>query len=520
MYLTNTVPEDNRPAADWQQRLVEYAIDVGEIIFPPCSDLDAFGKPMTFSDDEWTFNMGPSTETSTWSVESPLLRFTIECFAFKRTTKTSPHAGYTVAMRLPTLLQKAESYRSLATASTLEEYRSTLTRVSDELLTLLRQSKRLHEFWLVKAWYLWGTTRRVDLGFDLQLARRLQLTKIPGNPKGDAVRSGDPLRGPLDPELELPLLRTALAADEPKNRIELQQNLAVSLSLAYGCNPTAFRALTEDDLILDPSYLVASTHASSHIRDIVGPTLMIPAVKKRRPIREVFRPVPVPPYLVSKILALITQNRVIPTEGSHAKGSAKPQAPLLRPIFMNDFPREKIQNSADSAFAFTMAQRDFRRLLDGFVTRHNLFSPLTNQPLHLTFRRLRYTFATELADSGASLEELAFLLGHSDLQNVRVYYGIGPRLVNHLAAAAGEALAELVSLFRPAPLAADLQRPIPRTPPSPIGCYLCPLFTPSEAADHSRVLRHLMKLQATRTGRGAFTPSWLPAAIKAIGDIC
>ena len=96
-----------------------------------------------------------------------------------------------------------------------------------------------------------------------------------------------------------------------------------------------------------------------------------------------------------------------------------------------------------------MTNGDFRKLLVDFVVRHQIISPITGELLHITARRMRYTFATDMVDMGLSKAELAIALGHNDTQNVRVYYDIGARIVPHLKKAASGRIEPILEIFVP-----------------------------------------------------------------------
>src|ERR1700693_2988323 len=105
---------------------------------------------------------------------------------------------------------------------------------------------------------------------------------------------------------------------------------------------------------------------------------------------------------------------------------------IPKPIFIN-----RNQNSVAIATkrwsdAYNMTSAHICELVQDFVKRHNIISPLTGTLLHITVRRLRYTLASNLASEGISRSELARILDHSDTQHVHVYFEIAGNIVTHL----------------------------------------------------------------------------------------
>ena len=246
----------------------------------------------------------------------------------------------------------------------------------------------------------------------------LESIRIPANPSGEAVRSGDPMKGPLDFELETKPLIAALLHDKSTERRHLNQKLAVALSLAFGRNSLNFRLLTENDFI-------PSTSSSSQ----EGGVLRIPRIKKRRLYREVFTDEPIETFLSDLIRQVITSNQSICTTVSLSDSGNADRTPLLRPLFMRESPRKKILNSADYLYSFFMNRLELQNLLRDFVDRHQIYSPVTQSLLHLSFRRLRYTLATDAALSGTSIRGLALLLDQTGTQTARVYINASGRIV-------------------------------------------------------------------------------------------
>jgi hypothetical protein len=77
----------------------------------------------------------------------------------------------------------------------------------------------------------------------------------------------------------------------------------------------------------------------------------------------------------------------------------------------------------------TAPENDLTVRMKKWAFEAGLISPRTKNHLVLNSRRFRVTLATQAADQGASMEHLAALLDHEDLQNVKVYVDRSPRFL-------------------------------------------------------------------------------------------
>jgi len=77
----------------------------------------------------------------------------------------------------------------------------------------------------------------------------------------------------------------------------------------------------------------------------------------------------------------------------------------------------------------------------------NLISPRTGELLHMRPRRFRYSYATHIAEAGASKYHLAELLDHTDLQSVDVYVETSPAIAEQVARATDDAMRPLIRRF-------------------------------------------------------------------------
>ena len=263
--------------------------------------------------------------------------------------------------------------------------------------------------------------------FPEELALELDARVIGGNRKGHAVLSLDPEEGPLN-DLEFTALVNALNADEARKRLALRERAALWLFLAFGCNPLQVALLREEDL--------STTEANG-----VGfAQLRIPRIKKRSEgPRTEFRSRRVTGGVEKVVRALIDENRA-----RRDRYGWDPSNALA--LFVRDEPRTGDENGM-ADYDMHMFSNEIASLVRRAASKLGVVSPRTGEPLSLSPRRLRYTFATRLVREGASQAEVADALDHSDLQNVRVYFDVKSDIVVSLDKAMALALAPVAQAF-------------------------------------------------------------------------
>ncbi|MDH1869272.1 hypothetical protein N5D83_21045 [Pseudomonas chengduensis] len=362
-------------------------------------------------------------------------------------------------------------------------------------------------------WYIWSAECYPELGFSIGYAFELEEMAIPGNPKGVAVRDGLLDGGALHPELEIPLVQRALENDNGGDFRHYQQRAAVSLASSYGRNPANYAALLESDL-----YDVLRTPEAPLWN------LNIPRIKKGFVShRSDFISESLELSTLHHLQALIEQNArfesLVEVNGVDVE--------VARPMFRRLAPNGIFLRIGMYDHAFCMYGNEITKLLQEFVVRVKLISPLTGELLHLTSRRFRYSIGTMYAAMGMSREEVAARLDHSDVQNVQVYFDLLDTMRNSLDKAAALHYAEHVNAFLgAAPIEANLiatdrrinypfedtgeveqtggcglESQCHRYPP--LSCYLCPKFIPFKSKIHQRVLEQLLlKQDAMRSPHG------------------
>ena len=393
----------------------------------PTSIVDSHGMPMDVSGTTWRFN-DPSHSTTFnfahYGISNPWLDYSLKRHLIFCLQRVSPIESYNI-IRLNALhMARTATWSKLAAAQTVTEHQEALTRVMSETLESHRARAINHNFHRLRAWYAWCTDFTPDIGFLPEEAYKWALVRVPGNEKGVAVRTSDPNGGPLD-DAELIMLRRALMSDTSKEPLHIQQRAAVWLALVFGRNPANFCLLRQGDFRqLDPD-----------VPNVL--VLMIPRIKKRALPRTLFKQETVEASLARVIEELI----------AHGPQCVAAE-PSERPLFVRGTPREHMVGTAMEHWAWHMNSGEFTALIQSAAERYQLVSPRTDEPLYLTTRRLRYTFATNRVREGISARDLADALDHTDLQNVRVYFDARSSVVERLDRAGAMQIAPKLNLFK------------------------------------------------------------------------
>lgn len=230
----------------------------------------------------------------------------------------------------------------------------------------------------IRQFYRWGAFVLEVPDFDKSIALELKSLTAPGNKKGEATVSWDPLKGPLS-EDEVVFLIRALDARVGTS----EERIVLTILLELGLRPSEIAA-------------IEGKHLRKQEVKVVGPDGN-PKVARYYHLE-------------------------VPKEKDRA---GKPLSWKLRPV--SDRLGHEIERSGfqrEERLSPEVAANDSagaNKLLESFVKAAKVISPRTGKALKLTSRRLRYTLATRLAAEGASRVQIAEILGHTDLQNVEVY---------------------------------------------------------------------------------------------------
>lgn len=484
---------------------------------PPLPDhvVDRDGRRMSLDGLVWKFNVVTAHVAIDWSRLpdcNAIVNYAVRRWAVHLLAQQS---GATVAgaIRVTVAALRGRPLYDDATTGELQQRWLRLCRIDDPLqlrvalrdlaekaIQSLRVRKAMDEFYVLRRWYVWSSEMLDCLGFDEEFALELDEIRIPTRPSRLAVELDDEDCGPLW-DTEVTLLRRALLDDRSMNRGDVMQRTAVALSLAYGRNSANFCLLRESDL----------KNALEGLDVRPQWMLAIPRIKKPGVgVREVFVEERVSDELAGLLRELVEVNKTIDCGN-------RP-----RPLFMLRDVDEWREGTDVGEYAHHLTAQSFALLIRQFSRRMNLVSPRTRRPLHISSRRLRYTFATTMVELGVSRKVLAAMLDHSDTQHVQVYYSLkGRRLTTILDRAVALRIGPLMRLFRgtlvPSAVSAvngadpaknicfvgDMSSMTPVAIgacgkdqlcalDSPFSCYLCPKFQPYVEADHQSVLDELL----------------------------
>lgn len=343
---------------------------------------------------------------------------------------------------------------------------------------------------LLKKWHRLGYA-----GINEAVVRLLDSMTLPGNPKGIAVLTMDPLLGPFS-DNEVEALQDAIDEAYADGRLPDEEFLLARLFLALGGRPLQFASLKVSDVLEETTPQGDRAYF-----------LRLPRAKQRgQRSRSEF-----------KSRALIPQ--------------------LGRPLLEYS---QRIRNKyrgllADSSQAPLFPQRDPGELADGFEYHHTsgsiglalktalkkleVNSERTGEELYLAPVRFRRTLGTRAAQEGHGELVIAELLDHSDTQNVGVYVASTPEIAQRIDRAVAMTMAPLAQAFKgvvideesqatrgadPASRIIDLRIDRAGSPMgscgqhsfcgfmAPVACYTCSNFEPWLDGPHEAVLLHLL----------------------------
>ena len=364
-----------------------------------------------------------------------------------------------------------------------------------------------------RRWYVWCADAGFE-GFDIDVSIELRALVIGGNDKGSAVLSHDPNEGPLR-DSEFQAIISRLKSPRTVELLSTFELVACRLMVAFGPNPKNLVWLNEEDLIKEKV---------SEDRTIYR--LKIPRIKKRTAgPRDLLKPRPLSPELGKLVEELIAENRLmrVADPNWHADRFAAP-------LFCRRHPSVVLRGTAHEVDAYRVSTFAFNHALETFVRNCDLRSSAGSR-LHLSPRRLRYTFATRLVQEGASPLELAEALDHTDVQHVMVYFNARSNIVTDLDRAMALKLAPHAQAFLGKLITSETKALRGRDPASriyketseagslktlgncgqfgfcslyaPIACYTCVDFQPWLDAPHGEVLRELTSERERRLKSGA-----------------
>jgi integrase len=328
-------------------------------------------------------------------------------------------------------------------------------------------------------------------GVEPSCADYLRRRRTPGNVKGRAVETRDPVDGPFSEEEFVSLNASVNAA---YGRAQLPMWVLILFRLLTACGGRI------------------SQYASLKIGDFNEQTrvLQLPKAKTGEAHQRLsFIECDIAPQtsqLLSEYIRTLRDGRFDNDDPLLPQTLIKSLSPDLDDRKLGDlFHGHCLAIKLSLAFSSQMAE----------------ISPATERldfsPIPITPRRFRYTFGTRLVEEGASKAVVADRLGHSDLQNVGVYFAASPRIIERINAAIGTMLAPVAQAFLGKLVRGSEQSTLNGQPGSvimdfrvsskslgaceggckscgflkPDGCYTCFRFEPWADAPHESVLERL-----------------------------
>lgn len=350
-----------------------------------------------------------------------------------------------------------------------------------------------HEMWrigtlngLLQKWAALGLP-----GVASECATYLLERKKPGNTKGEAVRTRNPVEGPLSEE-EYTAFYSAVNAAYGRGDLPLWTLLLNRLLLACGGRISQYASLKLVDF------------------DIATSVLNLPQAKTGlENARSSFLAFDISPQTGRLIADYVG--------GLRNKGHDDDSAFFPQDLIMPRGPRKQLRAIGDLFYGHCTPPT----LSRWFNTLVAEIAPPTSRldyaPIPLTPKRFRYTFGTRLAEEGASKVIIANRMGHVDLQQVDVYVAASPKIVENIDRAMGAMLAPLAQAFK-GQLVQDEEHTTHKGAPGsriidfrvskdpvgscagqgkscgfnkPVACYGCFRFEPWLDAPHEKVLERL-----------------------------
>lgn len=347
---------------------------------------------------------------------------------------------------------------------------------------------------LIQKWVALGLP-----GMQPACASYLSERKKPGNKKGEAVTTRNPVAGPFT-ELEYKSLYSAINAAYGRGDFPIWALVLFRLLMACGGRISQYASLKVSDF-------------NSITRVLKLPQAKTREDHSRRQFLE---------FAISPQTSRLIEDYILDLK-SMGHGA---DSPLFPERLATDSQSEQSRIVGDIFFGHCTPSQLSRRFQNEVAPIAPPAPRLDFAPMPITPKRFRYTFGTRMAEEGASKVVIANRLGHADLQNVEVYFSASPKIVENIDAAMAPLLAPLARAFQGNLVeneASSTQKGAPgsriidfRVSVDPVGgcvscargcafnkpvsCYTCFRFEPFLDAPHEEVLQRLLKEREKRAG--------------------
>lgn len=328
-------------------------------------------------------------------------------------------------------------------------------------------------------------------GVEPEGASYLRDRRKPGNKRGEAVRTRNPVEGPLS-EDEYTALYSAVNAAFGRGELPIWTLLLTRLLLACGGRISQYASLKIGDFE-SATFVLSLPQAKTGLEQIRSSMLQFD----------------ISPQTGRLILDYVNDLRA---DGYDDQSAFFPEQ-LVMPLG----PRKRLRGTDHLFYGHCVP----RALSSRFAILMADIAPPTSRldfaPMPLAPKRFRYTFGTRLAEEGASKVVIANRMGHSDLQYVDVYVAASPKVVENIDSAMGELLAPLARAFKGEIVEDEEHTSLKGAPGSriidfrvakdplgscggkggncafnkPVACYTCFRFEPWLDAPHGKVLERL-----------------------------
>lgn len=325
----------------------------------------------------------------------------------------------------------------------------------------------------------------------------LKSVRLQGNEKGLAVRTMDPVSGPLT-VMETEALLDALSDGFRDCKISIEDYLLAWLVIAIGMRPIQYAALKVCDLHFlqtkggDETFMISFPRAKQQgVADIRS-------VKKNRAILPE----------VGRLMLLHIQEVKLRLSGHFTDLN---EVPL--------FPSCRAQRTA-RGYEFHNNSTSLANRVKSILESLRVRSHRTGDLINITATRFRRTIGTRAAEEGHGALVIAEILDHSDTQNVGVYTAATPAIIERIDRAMAVQMAPLAQAFagklikgeakatrRSDPSSRIIDLRIDRSGQAmgscgqyshcgfsaPIACYRCSCFEPWLDGPHEAVLAYLLE---------------------------
>lgn len=357
-------------------------------------------------------------------------------------------------------------------------------------------------------------------GVSDEVAKYLTQLKLRGNSKGKAVSKGCPHTGAYNMQEQQAILEWAVNAFVDQ-KLSLEEYCWLMSNMYLGSRSIELRNITRGDLISLKSTENIETYKLKKVL----------AKKRNASFREISEEIEIDEDLA--LLLLNQANSSIKYIEQHFKENLSNIIKNKIPVFIEKSSVSEL-NTLSQLLSITEKTPDFI-FLNGNSSQQMMSDisrkcqakteRLDGDYIHLTSRRFRYTIGTNARRRGLNEYQIAKILGHSDIQNVKVYVENTNEVVDLIDEAMTTVLAPLAQAFagtlieneREAIRANDPRSRIKASNGSGVGncgefgfcasggrqCYLCTKFQPWVHGQHEKVLQSVNDERESLRKRGA-----------------